>query len=159
MDAMSFAMVRTLSSSLLEKMDLYRPRCLPEGEVVVDSRQYLNSPCRSSVVIDCFRLSHSFLHSCITNWVVASFVIVSGLLVPSRMDSASCESAAQFRLRSVPMVKGVPVHWLKWFWFLCSMAASIVCLSYIVSVVPLVVVRCTNVTPGFGGLRIQRSLA
>ena len=152
MDVMLFAIVRTLSSSLLEKMDLYRPRCLPDGDVVVDSRHGLKSPCRS------FRLSHSFLHYCSTNWVVALFVRVSGLQLPSSMDSASGELAAQFKLRRFPVVKGVPLHWLKWFWFLCNMAASRVRRSYSVSVEPLVVERWTNVTPGFGGLRIQQSL-
>lgn len=41
------------------KRDLYRPRCLPDGEVVVDSRHVLKRPRNCSIVISVGRMSRS----------------------------------------------------------------------------------------------------
>ena len=122
------------------------------------SLQFLNKSRRSSVEIwsdivvpDCLQLVS-------TCCMLRSLDTVVMLILPARIWSANSESAAQLSLRRVPVVKGVPAHWLKCRWFRSSMAFSRVIRSYNVSVVPLVLVRSTNVTPGFGGLRIHLSL-
>ena len=73
------------------------------------------------------------------------------------MVSAIGESAAQFKFRSWPVVKGVPAHWLKCRWFRFRIISSRVSLSYTEESFPFVC-RWMNVTPGLGGLSIHRSL-
>ena len=93
---------------------LYRPMCRPEGDVVVVLRQCLNNPLNFDVVIVVKVSGHKRLQFFSTYCKVESSVVASTLQVPSRMESASGESAAQFRDLIDPIVKGVPAHWLKW---------------------------------------------
>ena len=52
MSAMLFAMVSMCLSLFGLKIDLYNPICRPDGDVVVDSRQCLNSPRNLDVLIE-----------------------------------------------------------------------------------------------------------
>ena len=123
----------------------------------MDLFQILKSPrksARSIVIIDS---SVSCLHCCRTCLVVGLLEISSRLQLPLRTVSANGESAAQFRSLRRPVVNGVPAHWLKCDLLRASIAVSKVLWSYSVSVVPLVDVLCTKVTPGFGGWSIHLS--
>ena len=106
-------MLRMSLSCLSRKIDLYNPKCGPEGEVVVDSFHTLKRLDRSSRVIDRSRV----LVRC---WQLRRTVRVYGFqclvgMLPSRIESASGESAAQLSWRRCPVVNGVPAHWLKCF--------------------------------------------
>ena len=52
MSAMLFAMVSMCLSLFGLKIDLYNPICRPDGDVVVDLRQCLNSPRNLDVLIE-----------------------------------------------------------------------------------------------------------
>ena len=91
-------------------MHLYRLRGRHDGEVVVFSRHILKRPLRSLWVIVCFVSGCSRRQCFNTVCVGASLVILLRSQVPSRIESASEESAAQFNSRKRPMVKGVPAH-------------------------------------------------
>ena len=94
-------------------MVLYRPMWRPEGAVVVVSRQCLNNPLNLDVVIVVEVSGHSQLQFFSTYCRVESSVVAWTMQVPSRIESASGESAAQLSDRIGPTVKGVPAHWLK----------------------------------------------
>ena len=121
-------------------MHLYSPRCRPDGEVVVVSCHTLKRSLRSLLVRVCF-VSWCSRRQCFST-VCVGVSLVSWLRsqVPSKIESASGESAAQLSSRSHPIVKGVPAHWLKCIWFLFNMASSMVLRSYSVLVVPLLAV-------------------
>ena len=94
--AMLLAIWIMQSSSFWLKIVLYIPTCRPDGDVVVVSRQHLNKLLRLDVVIDVGTSLQSRLHCCSTNCRFGSFVIDGIWQVPSRIELANFESAAQF---------------------------------------------------------------
>ena len=107
---MLFWIVVVSVSGGLRNIVLYSPRCCPEGDVVVASFQFLNSPVRSL----CWMVDSCSLHSLLqfdSTFCSRLSSVTSGMLYsPCSICSARMESAAQFKDLRGGTVKGVPAH-------------------------------------------------
>ena len=111
---MSLAIVGIGSSFEGLKTILYSPRCRPDGDVVVDSLQHLNSPCKSEFDIWKFFVGQRCLQRLRNAWIFVELGMGRDICSPLRISSAKIESAAQLSCLSGSVVKGDPAHWLKW---------------------------------------------
>lgn len=142
---MLFANLGSVLSSLLN-MVLYMPRCRPEGDLLVFSFHFLKSPWKCCLVTFVGISGWRCWHSCSSIWRSLSLVVTTVWLVPFNISSARLESVAQFRSWGLPVVNGVPAHWLKCRWFLVSMASSSCFWLWTLVLLPLLSTCWTKVT-------------
>ena len=107
---MLFWIVVVSVSVWLRKIVLYSLRCRPEGDVVVASFQFLNSPFRSRCwIVYCFSMQRRLQLDSTCRRRLSS--ITSEMLhSPCSICSARVESAAQLSDLSGGTVKGVTAH-------------------------------------------------